>query len=211
MSDAAERDPDEQEDTGEDAPEEGTASRDRDLLGNSRSPIRRKLADLASAVWRGYEDQSDRSDSQLDYWDCFNCVTNGNQYYNGIAQIYWPIIHDAITARATRFINQLFPHTGRYVEVISADGAKPAALVGLLEHYIRSQRFKTQVLKPLCRTGDIEGQYNLYLDWAEVRRQLVSRETHGTIVDGIEADDEEIDDITEEEVILGAPVFEVLH
>ncbi len=187
--------------------------RNDDLLGTSRSKIRERLAKLAADVWRGFEDQSERADSQADYWDCYNCVINGNQFYNGIAQIYWPIIHDAINARATRFVNQLFPQTGRYVEVVAADGSVSNELVGLVEHYIRQARFQTQILKPLCRNGDIEGQYNLYCDWMEIERHLVSRSSHGPIdpQTGAELPGPEIKDIVEEEVAEGMPFFEVLH
>lgn len=189
--------------------------RDRDLLGGARSKIRRHLSELQDTIAGGFEDQAPRSDAQADYWDIFNCVLNGNQFYNGNAQIYLPLVHDALIARATRFINQLFPQSGRYVEAITADGSNPAAIIGLVEHYLRSRRFKTQVLRPLSICGDVEGQYNLYVDWAEVSRQLVSRETHGVILDmegiPVEAGGEEIEDVAEEEIIEGMPVFEVLH
>lgn len=193
------------------------SARDRDLLGrrDGRAKIRLKLDELFSAVHQGFQDQSTRADEIDDFWDCYNCIINGNQYYNGIAQIYWPIIHDAINARATRFVNQLFPASGRYVEVVAADGSTPSDIIGLLEHYIRQRKFKTQVLKPLCRNGDIEGHYNLYVDWAALKRQLVSRETHGPRVDlggmEVEAEGEDIEDIKEEDIVEGSPVFEVLH
>jgi hypothetical protein len=192
-------------------------ARDRDLLGrrDPNSPIRKHLDELWDTIKKGFEDQSDRADDIEDFWDCYNCVANDKRYYNGVAEIYWPIIHDAVEARATRFTNQLFPQSGRYVEAISADDSSPTSIVALLDHYIRQARLKTQVAKPLCRHGDIEGQYNLYVDWNVVDREIVSRETHGPIIDmqgvPVEAEGEEIDDITVDEVSEGAPGFEVLH
>lgn len=194
--------------------------RNQDLLGrrDSRTKIRQKLDDLFDTIARGFIDQAPRADEIEDYWDCYNCELNSNQVYSGNAQVYWPIIRDAVNARATRFSNQLFPPSGRYVEAVSTDGKTPWGILGLLDHYIRTRRLKTQVAKALCRNGDVEGQYNLYLDWAELDRQIVSRATHGPIIDvGMPMEvpgdlgGEEIDDIEEEDVIEGLPVFEVLH
>lgn len=199
----------------DDAPAKGR--RDRDLLAGRAKKLRDRLDELFNDVTRAYEDQADRSDAIDDYWDCFNCVLNANQFYNGTAQICLPIIHDAVVARSTRFVNQLFPQSGRYVEVVSADGTVPTSLIGLVEHYLRETRFETQVLKPLCRTGDIEGQYNLYCDWAEIEREIVSRETRGpTIPAGpggemIEGIGEEIEDTLPTTIVEGHPAFEVLH
>jgi hypothetical protein len=178
-----------------------------------KSGIRSYLSKLFKDINKGFEDQADRADDILDFWDCYNCVPNQHRYYNGIADIYFPLIHDAIEARVTRFANQLFPQGGRYVEATDSDGKGRDALVGLSDHYVRQGKMKTQVVMPLLRNGDIEGQYNLYVDWAEVERQLVSRETHGPRdpESGMEMPGEEIDDITEEDVIDGFPVFEVLH
>ena len=113
----------------------GAADRARDLLGrrNPNSPIRKELDEVWETVKKGFEDQADRSDEQQDYWDCYNCVANDNRYYNGVAEIYWPIIHDAVDARATRFVNQLFPQSGRYVEAISADDSSPTSIVAPME------------------------------------------------------------------------------
>lgn len=215
MSDAAELEPVEEAEPDE-QDGSGPPSRDRDLLGASTAKIRSVLDELFSSVARGFEDQSDRADAIDDYWDCFNCVINGNQYYNGIAQIYFPIIHDAVIALATRFVNQMCPAFGRYVEAITTDGTTPMAMIGLVEHYLRSKQFETQVLTPMFVNGCIEGHYNLCVDWGEIRRQIVSRETHGPRVKDesgaeVEAPGEDIKDVREDEVIEGGPAFEVLH
>jgi hypothetical protein len=193
------------------------ATRDRDLLaGRGAKKLADRLDKLFNDVHRAYEDQRDRSDDIDDYWDCVNCRSNGKQYYSGIANIYFPIIHDAVKARETRFSNQMCPQSGRFLEVVSADGTQPQSLIGLLEHYLREARFETQVLKPLCRMGDVEGHYNLYIDWTELEREIVSRETHGPRVDvpgggEVEAPGDEMEDVKVETIREGRPVFDVLH
>ena len=196
------------------------ASRDRDLLAGRRNGAqRRKLLDrldeLFGHVHRAYEDQVERSDAIADYWDCFNCVSNRNKYYNGIADIYFPIIHDAIVALVTRYTNQMCPQAGRYIEEVTADGTQSVSLIGLLEHYLRETKFETQVLKPLLTAGFVEGHLNLYADWCELEREIVSRETHGPRVPmpggEVEAPDDDIEDIRSEVIREGRPVFEVLH
>lgn len=187
--------------------------RDAELVGSSRAKIRTPLDKLIDDILRGFEDQKERSDDQQRFWEAYHCVINECQYYHGIAEIYFPIIHDAVNARATRFVNQMFPQGGRSVEVVAADGSRHASLVGLLEHYLREAQFETQVMKPLCRNGDIEGQYNLYMGWLELTRHLVSRETQAPIdpATGAEMPGPEMMDIIEEEVVIGRPAFEVLH
>ncbi len=196
--------------------ERAAPTRDRDLLAGRNQKLRDRLDDIFNHVLRTFEDQNDRSADIEDYWDCFNCKANSNQYYNGIANIFFPIIHDAVNAIVTRFSNQMCPQSGRYLEIISADGSQPQSLIGLLEHYLREARFETQVLKPLIRLAIVEGHYNLYIDWGELEREIVSRETHGPRVEiagqQMEAPGEEIEDMGEPELIVeGRPVFDVLH
>lgn len=187
--------------------------RDAELVGGSRAKIRTRLDKLFDDIARGFEDQKERADDQTRFWEIYDCVINERQYYHGIAEIYFPIIHDAIEARATRFPNQMFPQGGHTIEVINTDGTRHASLVGLLENYLKEGSFETDVMYPLCVNGDIEGQYNLYVDWLEVTRHLVSRATHAPIdpQTGAEVPGPEIVDIIEEEVISGRPSFEVLH
>jgi hypothetical protein len=189
--------------------------RDRDLLGGSRSKIREKLGKVFDDNARGFEDQSPRADDQARYWEAYNCELNECQYYNGIAQIYIPAVRDAINAIVTRLGNQMFPQGGRAIEEVSADGTQSSGLIGLLEHYLREAEFEINVVRPLLRHLYIEGHGNVYVDWAEIERQIVSRETHGPRIEmggqEVEAPGEEIDDIKEETIVEGRPVFEVLH
>jgi hypothetical protein len=194
--------------------------RDADLLGRKppsgakpKSGIRHHLDELFDDIRRGFDDQKDRADANEDYWDCYNCEANQHRYYNGIANIYFPIIHDAVEAIVTRDVNQLFPQGGRYVQAIAADGSTEGDLVAVIDHYLVQGSVKTQVVEPMTRNGCVEGQYNLYMDWAEIERQIVSRETHGPIdpETGQEMPGEEIEDIVEKDVVEGFPCMEVLH
>ncbi len=204
--------PDEQ---AEDAKE--PVDRGRDLLGKrGNTPFRRYLEELFQRIARGFQNQAERSDHLEDYWNTYFCRLDGNQKYNGNAQIYVPIVRDAVRARATRFANHLFPQSNRLVEVVSHEPQLPVDIISLLDFYIRKQKVKTRVLKTISRNGDIEGQYNLYMDWGEVSRQIVSRETHGpqlAMPQGqiVELEDDEFEDIKEEDIIDFSPIAEVLH
>src|ERR1700720_503379 len=144
-------------------------NRDQDLLGKRNSKLRAKLVKDFEEIHKAFTDTVDRIDDQMDYWDCYNCVLNDHQFYNGQTEAYVPIVRDAINARATRFVNQMFPPGGHYVEGISTDGTIPHAELALIDHYIRALHLKTRIAKPLSRNGDVEGQYNLYIDWGEVK------------------------------------------
>jgi hypothetical protein len=191
--------------------------RDRDIAGRMGSSCRKRLAEIWEDVRKGWQDQAERSNRQNDYWNIYNCRFGPEQFYNGNAQIYVPIVRNAIDARATRFVNQLFPANGRYVEAVSSDGSMPHAIVAILDHYIQKQKLKTEVFKALCRNGDVEGQYNLIVDWREIRRQVVSRETRGLRVrpgpgmPPIELPGEDVEDIAVDDIVDGYPGVEVLH
>ena len=94
-------------------------NRDDELA--KRPKIRDRLLDVFKDVEKGFADQRERADSNIDYWECYNNQLGDRQFYNGNSQIFLPITHDAIEARKTRFVNQLFPRSGRYVEVTTTD------------------------------------------------------------------------------------------
>lgn len=189
------------------------ARRDADLLGRTDSACRKFLTKKIEAIVKGFEDQAPRSDDLDKWWRIFNCELDANQFYNGNAQVYIPIIRDAINARATRFSNQLFPQFGHYINVTASDGSTPLEILALLHQYVEDSKLETEIIKPLLRTGDIEGHLNLYIDWRTVTRHIVSRETRAPIdpQTGTEVPGEEMVDIVEEEIEEGRPGFEVLH
>jgi hypothetical protein len=179
--------------------------RDADLLGGPESDCRKFLQKKIDAVASGFEDQSRRSMDLDQWWRIYNCEIDENQRYNGDSQYFVPLVRDAVDAQVTRYSNQLTPTPGRYVDVTSSDGSTPFEIMALIDHHLRAVRLKTQVLQPLLLNGAIEGQYNLYVDWNEVERAIVSRETHELPGGG------EVDDITEEVIVEGHPGLEVLH
>ena len=178
---------------------------------STKASIKKKLIEVFRDVEDGFIKQSERSDDQMDYWDCYNCQLGPKQYYNGTSRIFVPIVHNAIDARKTRFVNQVFPQSGRYVDVITENGDLPHAETALLENYVRKAQLRTKVLPALCRNGDIEGQYNLYVDWTSRVRHTAWRETKPVKVEGVEMEGvDEIDTIESDIVTDEWPDVEVL-
>jgi hypothetical protein len=177
---------------------------------STRAGVRKALLDQMKDVEKGFEDQIGRSNSQMDYWDLYNCKLSEKQFYNGNSQIFVPIIANAIEARRTRFVNQMFPQNKRHVEVISGDES-PNAIVALVEKYIRGAKLRSQVIPAMIVNGDVEGQYNLYVSWKETQRHVVFKTRKKAEVDGMLPDDaEEIEDIEEQTIKRGQPHVEVL-
>jgi hypothetical protein len=199
-----------------------TPDRDEEL-GEDKDLVP-ELHDLYKDVEKGFENQSERANNIMDYWDIYNCKLSGSQYYAGNTKIFLPIVHDAIKARKTRFTNQIFPQIGRYVEATTEDGTLPQAEMSLLEHYIRKAKLRTVVVPALCINGDVEGQYNVYVSWAERKRKVAWRTQKpiqvemqgasfpgaGTDSDLVEDPDETVEDIQEEEITDAFPHVEVL-
>lgn len=186
---------------------EQTADRKEEL--GKRKKIVKALTQLYAQIEKGFQDQSERSDSQKDYWDIYNCKLSYKQFYTGTSKIFMPIVYNAINARKTRFTNQIFPVSGRYVEVTTQDGTLPYAEMALAEHYIRKAKLRTKVMPALMKNGDIEGQYNLYVSWVENTRHVAQRIRKPVEVQGVATGDE-VDDIAEETLKHGQPVVEVL-
>jgi hypothetical protein len=148
----------------------------------------------------------------MDYWDIFNCELGAKQFYSGNSKIFVPIVHDAITARKVRNTNQIFPSSGKNVEVITSEN-HPEAMMALLEFYIRKARLRSSVLPQLLKNGDVEGQYNIYMGWIKNERHVTWRVEKKPQMDDtdIEMDDDEpYWDIEEETVEHAYPDVEVL-
>jgi len=144
-----------------------------------KEAVREALLKIFTDVTQGFYKQADRADDTKDWWDVYNCVLGQKQAYNGNAQIFIPIVHSAVEARKTRFVNQVFPKNGRYIEAVSEDGTIPHAETALLEHYVRKAKLRTQVAPALCKNGDIEGQMTVQVTWQEFRRHVVHRVKRG--------------------------------
>lgn len=185
-------------------------SRDEELC--DREKIRDQVLDVMKTVSSAFRGQWERGNDQLDWWDVYNCELTGRQAYAGNSQIYVPIVQMAVNARRTRFVNQMFPRSGRNVDVITSDD-KPWPMMALLEHYIRRTRLRTQILPALCKNGDVEGQYNLYVTWADTERYVAYKKpTTVELDDDIEIEDETDDDydVEEETIFHQQPIVEVL-
>lgn len=184
--------------------------RSEELSG--KAGVDKRCIELFEQVDKAFEDQKKRSDEIKGYWELYNSVLGPKQVYNGNSKIFVPIVNSAVNARKTRFVNQLFPQSGRYVEVISEDpnGDIPHATTSLLEYYVRKAKLKTQVLPALVVAGDIEGQYTVYVDWETTERKVVNRTMKPLQIDGEELPGEDIEDLEEDDVKEGCPTVEVL-
>lgn len=175
--------------------------------------IQSQLADVWSAVARGYEDKEEQNGIIDDCWDAFNCVLGGNQNYTGVSEVYVPVIRDALLARETRFINMLFPQTGRFVDIVGNNGETPYELVALMDKYIKEAKLRQLVAPSMIRTGDVTGQYALYPEWIETTRHVTSKtkvsEMQNPMGDDVEEADS-YDDIEYEKIKEGRPGVTVL-
>lgn len=188
-------------------------SRDEELC--DKEELRETLTKLYNDVEKTVTGQTDRTNDTLDYWDMYNCLLSGKQFYNGTSKIFLPLVHNAVNARKTRFANQIFPSSQRNVEVISEDSDIPNSLVSLIEHYIRKAKLRTQVIPALIKNGDVEGQYTIYVDWIINKRDVVYKKFKPLEIELaedelVEDDEEQVEDIVEEEVTHQYPCIEVI-
>ena len=195
-------------DPGEVVEQVQTLDRSEQLLSNE--DVCEALQEIFTDVVQGFDKQADRADDNMDWWDCFNCILGQKQAYNGNAQIFVPIVHSAIEARKTRFVNQVFPKNGRYIEAISEDGSIPHTETALLEHYVRKAKLRTQVAPALCKNGDIEGQMTVQVTWQEFRRNVAWRTKKPPEQEDFDEAGEDVEDIQEEELVEGRPVVKVI-
>jgi hypothetical protein len=178
---------------------------------STRAVISKRFLEVMQDVEKGVADQRSRVDDTMDHWDAYNCVLGAKQFYNGNSQIFLPIIADAVNARVTRFTNQIFPQSQRNVEVTTENEDLPTAKVALIEHHVRRAKLRTQLVPPLIKNGDVEGQYSIYVGWKTTKRFIVQRKPQPLEVDGMEQPDlGEVEDVVEEEVEEGAPDIEII-
>ena len=185
--------------------------RDAELGG--RQAIKDQVNKVGRDVEKGFEKQQERSENNNDYWDAYNCVLSDRQFYNGTSQLFLPFIHDAVEARKTRYVNQLFPSNQRYVEVITENGDHPHAQMSLLEHYVRREGLRSRVVRPLLVNGDIEGQYSIYVSWRERKRNVTSKVLAPVEIEGLSAPQEfqePVEEMKDEEILESGPTVEVI-
>lgn len=171
-----------------------------------KKKVRDRLIAQYKDIEKGFDDQWGRSSDIEDFWDIYNSKLGTRQYYQGNANIFVPIVYEALIARKTRFSNQIFPVSGRYIDCTSSDGTQPQAIIALGEHYVRKANLR-KLVPALLLNGDIEGQYTIYVHWDKHIRHVVTREmkTAGDVPGG-----EEIEDIDEQEIEAAHPAIEII-
>lgn len=186
-------------------------ARDEELIG--RPEIAERLEKVFQSVEKGFRDQIERADKQLDLWDAYNCELSRYQNYTGdVSNLFVPIIRNGINALVTRYVNQAFPQSGRHVEVLTGEEDQPYALVSLIEHYIEKGMLRTQAAPALLTNGQVEGQYNCLVHWDRVERHVVSRETKPIEVDGVPMPEMgDVEMTLQERIDDDCPAIEVLH
>ena len=171
-----------------------------------RKKIRDRLLDGYKHILKGFDDQFGRSSDIEDFWDIYHSRLGSHQYYQGNANIFMPIVYEAVRARVTRFTNQIFPSSQRYVECTSSDGTIPSSIVALAEHYARRARLRDK-LPALLVNGDVEGQFSVYVYWNKATRHVVTREM---VPEGNVPGAPEIEDIVEQEIESAHPAIEII-
>ena len=193
---------------------EDSAWGDRDDELCHDEDIKEQVLEVMKTVSKAFQGQWERSNDQLDWWDTYNCVIGGKQVYQGNSQIYVPIIQTAITARKTLFVNQIFPRSGRNVDVITSEET-PWDLMALLEYYIRKTKLRTQIIPAMLKNGDVEGQFNLYVTWADAKRYIAYKKPANIEIDELDIPDpdyhEDDYDVVEDEIVHQQPIVEVLR
>lgn len=173
--------------------------------------IKDQLLPIFASVQQGFTDQNDRSNDLMDYWDIYNCKLGPKQFYSGNSKIFVPIVHNAIEARVTRFSNQIFPQSGRYVEVTTEDGTLPQSTMALLENYVRKAKLRTDMVPALLRNGDVEGQYTVYVDWCDYKRHVAMKKSQERKTpDGLPIPGEEEETVVEETISDAYPDVEII-
>ena len=137
--------------------------------------IEEQLGELYPIVEQGFNDKKKFNETADEAWDIYHCELNENQTYIGNSQVYVPIVRDAISARETRFVNMLFPQTGRYADVVGHDGKIPFDLIDLLDDYVRKAELREKIIPAMVRTGDITGNYVLMPEWIERTRNVTTK------------------------------------
>ena len=183
--------------------------RDEEL--GAKPKVKEHLLKMFTDITQSFVEANDRADQIADFWDCYNCKLGGRQFYDGNSKIFVPIVRNAIKARKTRFLNQIFPQSGRYVEVTTSDEDLPQAQMSLAEHYIRASKLRTEVMPALLVNGDVEGQYNLYVSWERIEKNTTRRVEKPYQSDGLDFEELGKSDDMEDEVLVDAgPKFEVI-
>lgn len=159
----------------EDKEKEVPVYEDRTKAWHDDEKVKKELTDIYATVKSGFGDKSEQNSVIERAWDIYNCELNENQMYEGDSKAYLPIVHDAMEARVTRFSNSIFPQTGRYSDVLSADGKVPYDIMAVLDYYVEQCNLRNDIVPSLMRSGDATGQYSLFLSWSKRIRHAIKK------------------------------------
>jgi len=148
---------------------------DRTIQWMDDTDVKSELTDLYPGMISGFDDKTDQTQVIERAYDIYNCILNENQMYVGDSKVFLPIVHDAIEARVTRFSSAIFPQTGRYSEVLSNDGEVPYETMAVLDHYVERCKLRDLIVPTLIRSGDITGQYSLFVHWVKRDRHTIKK------------------------------------
>jgi hypothetical protein len=184
------------------------ASRNKDW--SQTRGFKRKLVKLYQTVLEGFQDKNERNTCTQRYWRVYNCELTSNQAYTGNSQIFLPIVHDAIEARVQRFVNTLFPETGRYTDLVTSPRDYPHGIIGMMDHYVRRSNLRSKT-RSLLRNGEVEGQFSLYVDWVDLERYITKKvEKHPMVEEGIHDPTDTFTDVEDEKVVSGFPNVSII-
>ena len=138
---------------------------------NPSSLAYEKAEKLYDKIVKCYENKSSQEDAIEEYWAIYNAKPDDNRSYVGNSTCYLPEVRNCINARAKRTLKTLFPNSGRHVEAVGSDAQRPYPQLALMEHYIRQTRLKNVVRADLI-SGDVTGQWCLYIDWMSSTRTI---------------------------------------
>jgi hypothetical protein len=174
---------------------------------SNRPKIKERLEKIHDQIEDGFRSEAARQRQIADYWDIYNCILGSNQAYQGNSETFIPSVYQAINARITRFINQIFPFSGRHIEAVSTDAQFPRARAALGEHYIRISGLKSAIQQFLTNK-DVEGHGWLYVSWNKRQRYTVERVKRSPSIDiGAAGEVSDIEDRTVEDAY---PMNEIL-
>lgn len=166
--------------------------------------IAEKAGKLYTQILAGYrEEKKNQNESIDDYWEIYNCELGENQQYSGEAQVFEPIVRDALEARRKRFTAMLFPNVGNNIEVTSETGDTPQSTLAILQQHVRSADLRS-VCSAMFLNGDIEGQWSLMVDWSRSERDIKRK------VKTTKDDVEDVEDIEEDKIVTEGPEVTII-
>lgn len=167
--------------------------------------IQEKLGKIYEQITSGFkEEKKTQSDAIDEYWDIYNCELGDNQQYNGDAQVFVPIVHDAIEARRKRFTAMTFPNVGSNIEVASEQGDTPSQTLSTLQQYVKSTGLRS-IVSTMFLNGDVEGQWSLMVDWKRKERTITMK-----VPKSVEGTEEEYSDVEEQTIVDESPDVTVI-